>query len=155
MSPEEQEESPSIPNLEKKPAQEQEFFMRISSPNILRKNLLEASKFTLTILRQTYTVKQYREVKQELLSNINKEMKELKLLLDKADHLLPQYTKAELKKLMPNQSLARKPQPQQQAQPAQASQPKKEEAPAVPEQASELDRIGKIMEEIQKKLQNL
>jgi len=123
---------------------EQEFFMRITNPNAFRKNLLETSKMTLTIIKQTQKIKQLRELKQELMSRISREVKELKLLMEKADDLMPAYNKAELKKYFPEQATPKE-------QPAARTDFKpKSHAPV-----SEMDKLSKAIDDIQRKLQSL
>jgi hypothetical protein len=98
----------------KKPLEEQELFLRLSSPNTLRRNILESSKLILTILRQTYKVKQMREMKHERMARLASEIKELRILIQKIDELMPQYNRTDLKKLLPEINftpLVKKPEP--------------------------------------------
>ncbi len=134
--------------MNKKSAEEeQEFFMRISNPNIFRRNLLEASKLTLTILKQTHRVKQIREAKHEAMSLIAKEVKELRLLVQKADELLPNYTKAELKKFFPETKTK-----ELSEEKTETPAPKIKSARAA---VSEVDKLTQAIEDIQRKLQSL
>ena len=133
----------------KKENVEQEFFIRISNPNTLRRELLEASKLILSILKQTYIVKQLREAKHYQLAKIDTEVKEIKLLVQKLDELVPHYTKADLKKLLPDLASFKR------SEPMQAKLPDSKPAPQSPQQVSELDQISRAIEEVSRKLQSL
>jgi len=133
--------------MAKKTEETQEFFMRINNPNTFRRNLLEASKLTLTIVKQTHKVKQIRELKHELISRIAQEVKELKLLVQKAEELMPAHDKAELKKYFP-EPITPKEKP---IAPSTMADTKVQVRTA----HSEIDKISKAIEDIQRKLQNL
>jgi hypothetical protein len=143
--------------MPKKPSNqsnEQDLFMRVNNPALIRKNLLESSKLVLTILKQTYRIKQIRELKQERISILSQEIKELKILIQKIEELMPQYTKADLKKLLPDITLVKKPKPKPELSKAEAKQEEKPEPkPAAP--VSDMDRITKALEDVQRKLQTL
>ena len=132
--------------MSEKEAEEQEFFMCIQNPAAFRKNLLEASKIVLSIVKQTYTVQQLREEKHELMSEISKEMKEIQALADKIEDRLPRYSKEDLKKLLP-EAPPRKANAQPKDKPA-AHPKKKAESP-------ELEKLSRALEEVQRKLQGL
>jgi hypothetical protein len=133
----------------KKENAEQEFFIRISNPNTLRRELLEASKLILSILKQTYIVKQLREAKHYQMTKIDTEVKEIKLLVQKLDELVPHYTRADLKKLLPDMSSFKRPDPMQ------PKLPDAKPAPQSPQHVSELDQISRAIEEVSRKLQSL
>ena len=133
----------------KKEGAEQEFFIRISNPKTLRRELLEASKLILSILKQTYLVKQLREAKHYQLAKVDTEVKEIKLLVQKLDEIVPHCTKAELKKLLPDLSSFKKPEPMQ------AKLPNAKPVPQSPQQVSELDQISRAIEEVSRKLRSL
>ncbi|MBN2052333.1 hypothetical protein JW756_02415 [Candidatus Woesearchaeota archaeon] len=125
----------------------QEFFMRLDNPNTFRRNLLEASKMTLSVIKQTHKVSQIRELKHEVINTIAKEVKELKLLVQKAEELMPNYNKAELKKYFPEPAIPKE-------QPAIKTE-KSDYKPKPKAPSSEMDKITRAIEDIQKKLQSL
>jgi hypothetical protein len=138
----------------------QEFFIRLSNPNTFRRYLLEASKMTLTILKQTYKVKQIREAKHELMSRIAREVKELKILVQKTDEMMPRYNQAEIRKILPDLIIIRE-QPEAKPQKAEAQLEAKPEAKAElkPKQpkppVSEIDKVSRALADIQRKLSSL
>jgi hypothetical protein len=141
---------------DKKPIQ-QDLFMRLNNPNTFRKNLLESSKLTLIIIKQTYTIKQLRESKQEHILQISEKIKELKLLLQEIDELMPKHSKDELKKLLPEMSM-QKSKPDQKKDSKEANKEVKnvkEENPQAPPPMSELDKLTQALDLVQKKLQKL
>ena len=133
----------------------QDFFMRLPNPNTFRRNLLESSKLTLLILRQTHRVKQIRAAKQELIAKIASEMRELKILVQKIDELMPQYSETELKKILPPAEAFPSNQMPEATPVQKAIKPEENQKfkPSVP--LSELDKLSKALEEVQRKLQNL
>jgi hypothetical protein len=142
--------------MPKKPSDEQELFIRVNSPGLIRKNILESSKLVLTVLKQTYRIKQIREVKQAKINELSQQIKELKILMQKIEELMPQYTKADLKKMLPDLPIMRKPAASL-PKPAKIEIKENEKPepakPAPP--VSDMDRISKALEEVQKKLQTL
>jgi hypothetical protein len=146
--------------MARKATDEQELFLRLSNPNTFRRNLLESSKLILTILKQTYRVKQIREAKHERMERLVKEIKELRILIQKIDELMPNYSKTDLKKLLPEISFTpiRKPEPALES--LLQSAPAKDEVkpqpkPQLSAQVSDFDKITKALEDVQRKLQNL
>jgi hypothetical protein len=139
--------------MTKKPLEEQELFIRITSPNIFRRNLLETSKLILTILKQIYTVKQIREAKQEIGDHLSREIKELSILVQRVEDLMPQYTKADLKKLLPELTFIKKPEPQPKQEPEKPEE--KPKPKPVEKPISEIDKVTKALEDIQRKLSYL
>ena len=138
-----------------KKSDEEDLFMRVNNPTLIRKNILESSKLILTILKQTYMIKQVREIKQVKINDLSQQIKELKILVQKIEELMPQYTKADLKKLLPDIPLARK----STSEPSKAEKQEakedwdREPKPAAP--VSDMDRITKALEDVQRKLQTL
>lgn len=143
--------------MQKKTSDEQDLFIRIDNPVLIRKNILESSKLVLTILKQTYKIKKLRELKQEKIISMGQELKELKILVQKIEELMPQYTKADLKKLLPEINLTKKsvPEPTKtgKTEAKEKEVEKQEPRPAAP--VSDMDRIAKALEDVQKKLQTL
>ncbi|KYK25767.1 hypothetical protein AYK26_02010 [Euryarchaeota archaeon SM23-78] len=101
-----------------------EFFVRITNPNAFRRNLLEASKLTLSILKEIYRVRQIRKTKQEVMEGITKEIEESKILVQKIHELIPQHSKEDLQRMFPGIDLDKlieeppKPEPKPKPQPA-------------------------------------
>lgn len=123
----------------------QGFFMRIDSPNVFRKNLLETSKITLNILKQIYVVKNIRKAKHELISRISNEIRELKILAQKIDELMPQHKKDDLKKVMPKHHVV------EEAPVGKKSKSKKVHK----KHFSDVEKITKALDAVHKKLQSI
>ena len=141
--------------MQKKNPDEQDLFIRVSNPILIRKNILESSKLVLTILKQTYKIKHIRELKQGKIVSLAQEIKELKILVQKIEELMPQYTKADLKKLLPDISITRKPAPES-AKPRKSEVKEAEKPePRIAAPVSDMDRISKALEDVQRKLQAL
>jgi hypothetical protein len=132
---------------------DQEFYIRITEPVTFRRSLLEASKGTLGILRELYSVKQTREKKQEKTALLHREFKELKMLVQKLEEMLPDYTKADIKKHFPEFAFEKK----AREMPLEEKHERKaaEKKPAPPKPASEIDKLSSALSDIQKKLSSL
>ncbi|MBW2990287.1 hypothetical protein KY348_01130 [Candidatus Woesearchaeota archaeon] len=130
-----------------KTSEQEEFFIRITNPHAFRKNLLESSKEILHILKEVYTVSQMREAKHELISKISGEIKELKLLIQKIDELVPKYKNDDLKKFFPAIYLRKK----------AAAKPEKEEEPKPPPKKSfsDLEKISSTLNEVERRLESI
>jgi len=126
---------------------EHDFYMRIENSTAFRRSLLEASKSTLGMLKEIYVVKQLSEKKHEKTTQLQKELKELRVLVQKMNELLPDYAKADLKKHFPEMSFEKK------TRTEAASRPESEPAPKKP--LSELDQLSHALADIQKKLSSL
>jgi len=138
-----------------KKSDEEDLFIRVNNPTLIRKNILESSKLILTILKQTYRIKQVREIKQVKINDLSQQIKELRILIQKIEELMPQYTRADLKKLLPDIPLTRK----STSEPSKAEKQEAKEdwdnepKPAAP--VSDMGRITKALEDVQRKLQTL
>jgi hypothetical protein len=130
---------------------EENLYVCVRAPKTLRRNILESSKNTLFILKQVYTIKQLRESKHEVMEKIDEELKELKILIQKIDDLMPKYNKDELKKLIPDANAKRK----QMLKKEHADAKTKEEHRAKQEPSSDVDKLTMALDAIQKKLQSL
>ena len=141
----------------KKPEdEEQELFIRISNPLVLRKTLLETSKLVLTVLKQTYRIKQIREAKHIVMDLLSKEEKELKILVQKLEEYMPKYNKNELKKYLPDVTKLKKPEPEPvRAEAKPQLRPEEKEQPRQPRPLSDAERLAKALEDVQRKLQSL
>ena len=149
----------------------QAFFMRIDSPADFRRGILESSKMTLSILKQIYGVKKIREAKQDLITKISKELKELKILAYKANELMPAHRKEDLRKMFPRlyleqktkekaveepvENLVWKPIKKPKEEPAGKTIRKKTSPSAFPDQVSDVGKITRALDEVQRKLANL
>jgi hypothetical protein len=141
---------------------DEDFFVKVDNPMSYRRNLLEASKSTLGILRELYAVKAIREKKQEVLLALQKETKELRILVQKLDEMLPQYSKVELLKRFPDLKGAdKKPKPEEQ-KPAPKVEAKKEEKKDEPKKErpvqkklSDLEKLNLAMQNIDQKMSSL
>ncbi|MBU1199420.1 MAG: hypothetical protein KKF46_07045 [Nanoarchaeota archaeon] len=129
---------------------QQEFFMQINNPNGFRRNILEASKLTLSILKETHRIRRIREAKHELIHRITHEIKELKLLVKKIEDLMPVYTKADLKKKFPHMV------PDKKTHISMSVKEKKSEhkQPAN-KHVAEIDKVSRALDEVQRRLQGL
>jgi hypothetical protein len=130
----------------------QDFFMRIENPKLFRRNLLESSKEVLSILKQIYSIKRIREQKKELVTLMNKEIKEITLLFDKLEDALPKHSKEELEKQFP-QLKKEKPKPVK----TENSSPKEEKKSQkkTSEKDSELDKLSRALDDVQNRLNTL
>jgi hypothetical protein len=126
---------------------EHDFYMKIENSVAFRRNLLEASKSTLGMLKEVYVVKQLNNKKHEKTAELQKELKELRVLVQKMNEMLPDYAKAEIKKHFPDLAFEKK----IRAEPDSRSEP--EPTPKKP--LSELDQLSKALGDIQKKLSSL
>ncbi len=140
--------------MPKKP-DEEDLFIRLNNPNLIRKNILESSKLILTILKQTYRIKQIREVKQAKISNLSDQIKELKILVQKIEELMPQYTKADLKKLLPDMPITKKSSSESSKSEKSEAKEDWDQEPKSAAPISDMDRITKALEDVQRKLQTL
>lgn len=133
----------------------EEFFMRIKNPLVFRRNLLESSKIVLGILKQTYSIKQIRDAKLRLIHIINNEIKELKILVQKINEIIPQYDKDELKNKFPDLMMRREVQIAE--MPEEHIEEKEHEPPQhhAEEPVSDIEKLNKALDDVQKKLKNL
>ena len=141
---------------------QQAFFMRISNPTMFRKELLESSKIILNILKQIYGIIQIRKTQYGIMNMLSKEIKELKILIHKINELIPAYKSDDLKGILPEIYLKKKPlstpkeeerveEPEK--QPSEIKEAKPEPGPA--KKPSGLEKVTKALEEVQRRLQNL
>jgi hypothetical protein len=132
----------------------EEFFRRIKNPAYFRRNLLEASKSTLSILKQVYSIKQIREAKHQLINLINREIKEIRMLVQKINEVIPQYDKEELEKKFPDLMMQRA---IQIAEMPEERFEEKEHEPThhVEEPTSDIEKLTRALDEVQNKLKNL
>jgi inorganic triphosphatase YgiF len=130
-----------------------DFFVCIQNPKNLRRNLLESSKSTLSILKQVYTVKQIREAKHEVMDSVINELRELKILVQKTDDLMPKHTREELKKLVPEIEIKKKSASKREKFSLKDKEELAQQLQAQP--GSDMDKLTRALSDIEKKLQNL
>jgi hypothetical protein len=139
---------------EEKPEIPEGFFMRIGTPLTFRKNILETSKSTLSILKQTYTIRQIRDKKHEKMTALHHQMKEIKVLLQKIDELLPQYSKSDLRRYFPELE-PKKRDSSETSKPDKKQDKEKEDKASTARHSVEMEKLSKALNEIQKKLSGL
>ena len=128
---------------------DQEFFMQIKKPVWFRKTTLEASKSVLTVLKGLQTIKDVRQQKMEKLELLSSEVKEIRLLMQKAEELMPKYSRQETAKHFPQLN--------QQAKTSSKIQMKKAAEPIVVVQRklSELDLINQSLASVESRMKQL
>lgn len=148
----------------------QEFFMRIENPKTFRRNLLESSKLTLGVLKQTYSVKQLREMKEEIMGMIDKEIKELKLLVQRLDEMVPKHSEQEIRRRFPEINFRKQllkanlppkvmEKPELKVVPVKPApaevKPKPKPKPKPLKKVSEVDKLTRALDDVMYKLKNL
>ncbi len=145
--------------------EQQEFFVRIDNPTIFRKNLLLASKLTLGVLKQSYSLNHLKETKTELVGLIRNEIKELKVLVQNLYDLMPKHSRDEIIKKFPDATV-RRPEPRlvlprervrkervEKPQPAPQPRPRLPPRPQGP--VSEVDKLTRALNDVERKLASL
>lgn len=82
-----------------------DYFIRIDDATDLRRKLLESSKATIHILRGHQHLAQVRSEKLTLQKSLRRELKEITMLMNRMDELIPQLTKSEVQELNPSSDL--------------------------------------------------
>ncbi|MBN1792189.1 hypothetical protein JW826_00685 [Candidatus Woesearchaeota archaeon] len=134
---------------------DKEFFMRIERPVLFRRNLLEASKSTLGVLKGLYTLKELRHRKLGKLSELNREIKEIRLLIQKIEEYLPHYAKHETAKYFPALDLEPRTRRKERKEEEPAPSPKRKESPAPERARSEIERLTVKLEDVEDKMENI
>ena len=150
-----------------KKEEQQEFFVRIDNPAIFRKNLLLASKLTLGVLKQSYSLNHLRETKIELVELIRNEVKELKVLVQNLYDLMPKHSRDEIIKKFPDATV-RRPEPRlvlprervrkervEKPQPAPQPKPKLRLPPRPQGPVSEVDKLTRALKYVERQLAHL
>lgn len=120
---------------------EREFFMSIQDPVLFRKNLLEASKSTLKVLKAVHDIKEFRIKKHDKLTLLQSQMREIRLLLQKSEEMLPAYSKQDATRHFPK---------------VMVSPTKKAEVIPIPQKTmSDLDKLNNKMTMVDEKMKNL
>ena len=127
------------------------YYVKMSNPREFRRDILESSKKVIGCLQANRNVLEVRQRKRELLNQLQQQVKELALLVNKLDEILPD-------KQLREEAIqeARK---QQQHRPAPPTVPKPEK-PAVQEPlphkvATEEDELSNALSSIEDKLKEL
>jgi len=143
------------PLEEKKHHDELDLFMRISDPAVFRRNLLESSKQTLGMIREMYNVKQIRDLKQGRIVALHKEFKEIRLLCQKLEDIMPKHTEADLRKHIPEFNIKKKEQKTLIPEPGSAPEPEARPKISPQKASSDLEKLAQALNEVQRKLSNL
>lgn len=80
-------------------------FIRIEDAKYLRRKVLESSKASLSILKSYQHLLKVRGEKETLMRSLRKEMKELTILVNKLEEMMPTLSDEELKMLLPEKEL--------------------------------------------------
>lgn len=75
-----------------------EYYVGIKNPNDLRRNLLESSKSVIMSLENFERIKQIESEKSELKNRLKDDVKEMKILFSKLEHLIPEEAISGIKK---------------------------------------------------------
>jgi hypothetical protein len=138
--------NPTAPSL-----QEHEYFVCLNEPAVFRRNLLEASKGSLVVIKGLYVIREIKARKQEKLTQLQKEIREIRLLMQKAEEFLPKHSKHDAARLFP-QAAEKKQVAPQVKQPA----PERPHIQVVPmHPVSEMDNLSHSIKEIESKLNSL
>jgi hypothetical protein len=123
---------------------EEPLYIGVASPDNLRRNVLESSKDIISVLKQYQRILQVREEKKQATTNLNDVIVEIKNKLVQLKKALPS---------VPLRDRVEAPKPQEEA--AQ-NDPVIEPTPAPTKRAvSELDKLEKELQQVEKKLGNL
>ena len=127
----------------KKPVSEKEsFFIRMMHPVGLRRQVLQCSKIDLGSLKSYERLIEIRSKKLVEISNLKKDIKEIKLLIQNLNGI---FSKHRIERFVkPAKPLAAKP-----------AQPDPKKAVHHPVRASELEKLESTLNQIEKKLQQL
>jgi len=136
---------------------EQDFFRRIDFPTDFRRNLLEGSKSTLSALKGVYSVKDIRQKKLQKLMELQRSIREIRLLIQKAEELMPKYAKHHAVKRFPQLGDPKPVPPPKQIKPAPMPKPPRPQPHEVARQRSmsELDRLSQSLAHVEKKISSL
>jgi hypothetical protein len=137
-----------------------QFYFRISEPVVYRRSLLEASKAALGAIKGIHELSHLRPRRQGKLDLLMNEVRQIRLLIQKAEELLPKYSKAEASKRFPHLFSAYKAENpgkegRQKAGVAEKKSKKSKAEPSVQKKLSEGEMIDKSMGLIEDKLKRL
>ena len=76
-----------------------DYFIRIDDAPDLRRKILESSKASIHVLRGYQQLLKTRGEKQTMLRALRREMKEITLLVNRMEELIPSLTKTELQRM--------------------------------------------------------
>lgn len=154
------------------------YFIKLGDGTQVRKTVLESSKASLHILKHYQRMLETRSRKATMLKGLRREMKELTMLLNHVEELLPTLTKGEVAELRP--ILKDLPSAKKQKMPAMrmdgpavylGKAEERKEIPAAPREApkkvysreeiheerekSELEKLEEKLQTVEKKLKGL
>ncbi len=72
------------------------YFIRVEDAKNLRRKVLESSKASLNVLKGYQTLLKVRGEKMTLMKNLRANLKELSILVNKVDEIMPHLTKQEI-----------------------------------------------------------
>lgn len=78
-----------------------DYFIRIDDATDLRRKVLECSKASINVLRSYQQIIKVRGEKQTMISSLRRELKELTMLLNKAEAFVPALSKSEVEVVAP------------------------------------------------------
>ena len=155
------------PQRREKLMPEQDFYMRIEDPMYFRRGVLEASKSSLSVLKGIHAIKDLRQRKMEKLLQLQRQVREIRLLVQKAEELLPKYTKQQAAKQFPKFAEPKKEEhhPKKEEAPKKKEEPKpqprKEQLPAPAEKPvvqrtmTEIERLSHSIAKIEQQIKQL
>ena len=132
------------------------FFIMVNEPTITRRNVLEASKAALLAIKGIYQINEIKAKKQEKLELLRSQVREIRLLLQKAEEFMPKYSKVEANKRFPH--LFEEPKHDVKKQ-VSGKKPVITSAQSLPpeiqKKLSEAERLAQSMQDVEEKLKTL
>ena len=140
--------APSHNNTPVHPVSE-DYFICMNEPAVFRRNLLEASKVSLVVIKGLYLIREIKARKQEKLSQLQKEIREIRLLMQKAEEFMPKHSRQEAARIFPHAAEKKQAAVTPKQEPAQT--PSIKVVPAM----TEMDRLSHSIKDIESKLNTL
>ena len=81
------------------------YFVRIEDAKGMRRKVLESSKASLNVLKSYNSLHRIRSKKRTMMKMLRRELKDLTLLVNRMEELLPSLTKKEIRELQKNEPL--------------------------------------------------
>jgi hypothetical protein len=116
------------------------YFVQVNAPDLVRISLLESSKYILHSLQSYYKISTLRKEKKETIDVLKGQIKELILVMDKLEKILP-YQVDLLKEALEVKPTSKK----------SASSPKKTTLASIAP-SSKLDKLNSALADIEEKL---
>jgi len=131
------------------PTEQEDYFVALQQPKDVRRSILESSRRVIFALQDFHKIIMLREKKQALFEQLQGEMKEVTVLINKMNKYFPENKLSQLKARKPTPKPMPRPQIKQPAK-QQVKQPKPQ-----PKQRSELDDLSDMLSNIEEKLQRM